>query len=347
MAKAPPKEAAAAAAIAGAAAVGGKLAWDKVSSRKAQEARAYRLDGQEHVPDGMRRVARGQLENGLDDLDGEPSRKLDDAVHASRKRLKRLRASLRLGRGALGEPTYKRENKTFRDLGRRLAGPRDAAVLVETLDGLTERFGDELGPEAMAPLHRQLERAHDAEVKALSEDQSAIGEVRDELESARTRTAAWSFDGKGFGALRPGLKKIYRRGRKSMRAAADDPSTERLHEWRKRTKDLWHAEQLLRPADPKRMKKLAKRTHDLSDLLGDDHDLAVLEAYVREHPGALPVQEDREALLAVIARRREKLQRKAFALGGKLYRRSPKRFVKRVERGWKKRAADTPPQVAG
>jgi CHAD domain-containing protein len=132
-----------------------------------------------------------------------------------------------------------------------------------------------------------------------------------------------------------------------MRAAADDPSTARLHEWRKRTKDLWHAEQLLRPADPKRMKKLAKRTHDLSDLLGDDHDLAVLETYVREHPGALPAPDDREALLAVIERRREKLQRRAFALGAKLYRRSPKRFVKRVERGWKKRAADSPRQVAG
>jgi CHAD domain-containing protein len=346
MAKAPPKEAAAAAAIAGAAAVGGRLAWDKFSSRKEEEARAFRLDGEEHVPDGMRRVARGQLENGLADLDGQPSRKLDEAVHESRKRLKRLRASLRLGRGALGERTYKWENKTFRDAGRKLAGPRDAAALVKTLDDLTERFGDELGPEAMAPLRRQLKHDHDAEVKTLSENEGAIQKVRDELESAHTRTAAWTFDKKGFGALRPGLKKIYGRGRKRMRAAAGDPSTERLHEWRKRTKDLWHAEQLLRAADPKGMKKLAKRTHDLSDLLGDDHDLAVLEAYVRERPTALPDPEDRAALLAVVGRRRKTLQRKAFALGHRLYKRPPKRFVKRIERDWRKRTAGSPQRVA-
>src|SRR4051812_32842281 len=109
--KGQPKEAAAAAALAGVAVAGGKLAWDKLSSDgDDQPSRAYRLEAGEFVPDGMRRVARGQLERGLEDLDGEPSGDLDEAVHESRKRLKRLRAGLRLVRGAIGEDTYKAEN---------------------------------------------------------------------------------------------------------------------------------------------------------------------------------------------------------------------------------------------
>jgi CHAD domain len=69
------------------------------------------------VPDGMRRIARGQLDAGIEELEGQPNRKLDEAVHETRKRLKRLRASLRLERCAIGDETYSRENAAFRDLG--------------------------------------------------------------------------------------------------------------------------------------------------------------------------------------------------------------------------------------
>src|SRR3954454_8411398 len=188
-----PKEAAAAAAaaIAGVAAAGGKLAWDKLSGRGEDPSRAYRLHEREYVPDGLRRVARGQLECGLEDLDGEPTDNLDQAVHETRKRLKRLRATLRLGRGGIGQDTYKAENAAFRDAGRRLAGPRDAAVLVETLDELTKRFADELRLEDTTPLRERLVRDHERQANALRKDESALESVRGELDRGRARTAAW------------------------------------------------------------------------------------------------------------------------------------------------------------
>src|SRR3954454_20179131 len=188
-----PKEAAtaAAAAIAGVAAAGGKLAWGKLSGRGEEPSRAYRLHEREYVPDGLRRVARGQLECGLEDLDGEPSDNLDQAVHESRKRLKRLRATLRLGRGGIDQDTYKAENAAFRDAGRRLAGPRDAAVLVETLDELTQRFADELRLEDTTPLRERLVRDHERQANALRKDESALESVRGELDRGRARTAAW------------------------------------------------------------------------------------------------------------------------------------------------------------
>jgi CHAD domain len=114
-------EAAAAAVVTGAAAIGGKLAKDKLSASRGREAaRVYRLEDGEFVPYGMRRIARGQLDPALEELEGQPNRKLDEAVHETRKRLKRLRASLRLERFAIGDETYRRENAAFRDLGKRL-----------------------------------------------------------------------------------------------------------------------------------------------------------------------------------------------------------------------------------
>jgi CHAD domain-containing protein len=341
-------EAAAAAVVTGAAAIGGKLAKDKLTASRAQKAaRAYRLRRGEFVPDGMRRIARGQLDAGIEELAGQPNRKLDEAVHETRKRLKRLRASLRLERFAIGDETYRRENAAFRDLGQRLSAPRDARVLLETLDGLIERFGDELPRDELGPLRDQLEQSHKRAVTKLRRGRATVDSVRDELEAARVRSASWTYDSDGFEALRPGLQRIYRRGRRSMRAAAEEPSDEHLHEWRKRAKDLWHALQIVRPAAPKRMKALARQAHRLSDLLGDDHDLAVLREHIARLDVAFEQEATRTALLSAIDRRRGSLRREALKLGARIYRRRPKRFARSVERGWQKRAAKQPEPIAG
>ena len=123
-----------------------------------------------------------------------------------------------------------------------------------------------------------------------------------------------------------------------MRRAQEEPTSANLHDWRKRVKDLWHAEQILRPASPKKMKKLAKRTHGLAALLGDDHDLAELRHYVASHRGCFNDRAAQVALIAVIDRRRKVLQDEAFIVGPKLYRRSPGQFVKAIRRRWRKLA---------
>jgi CHAD domain-containing protein len=332
------KEVAAAAALVGAAAVGGKFAWDRRADSKRDAEQAFRLYKEEAIPDGIRRIARGQLDQSHDELRDAPKRKLAGAVHETRKSFKRLRATVRLARGAIGDDTYRRENTAFRDAGRRLSGVRDASVLIETLDDLEKASGDALPTGATAGLRGRLEDERKRALDSLQADDALVAAVIADMEQARTRTAAWSFGTEGFDALEPGLRRIYRRGRKAMRRAQADPTNENLHEWRKRVKDLWHAEEILRPAAPKKMKKLAKQTHALADLLGDDHDLAELSLDVARHSTDFDDRMAQIALMAVIERRRKKLQGRAFGLGPKLYRRRPKRFVKAVERGGRKRS---------
>jgi CHAD domain-containing protein len=309
--------------------------------------RAYRLRDDERVPDGIRRIARGQLAGAHEELAGASQDTLGEAVHKVRKRLKRLRACLRLARDALGEETYERENAAFRTGGRRLSGARDAHMLVETVDGLNERIAGELPLAATAPLLAALRAEHERATVALRDYHAAIDATLDELHQAGSRTPRWDFDADGFDALKPGLRRIYRRGRKRMRVAARDPTTENLHEARKRVKDLWHATQIVRPAAPKKLKKLSRRAHDVAKLIGDDHDLAVLREYVERHPGCFEDEASKRALLVVLDRRRDVLQHRALKLGRRLYKRSPKRFVTSIERGWRKRAIGRPKPLAG
>jgi CHAD domain-containing protein len=330
---APAAAAGAVAAAGGAAAVVVKRARDRRARRtEAERARAFRLRRGEDTGDGVRRVARGQLDLAGERLEAGTGMRgdLDGAVHDTRKSFKRLRALVRLSRDALGDEAYRRENTIFRDAGRGLSGARDAAVLVQTLDGLTARYRDEVGDDAFTGLRAALASEAEAASSALSEDTTAVGEVQGTLEAARRRVGGWPLpeDG-GLAMLAPGFERIYRRGRRALKLARKEPDTETLHELRKRAKDLWHAAQILRPAATKAMKGLARRAHALSDVVGDDHDLAVLRAAAREHHATLAPGE--LALLErLIARRRARLQRTALAQARRVYARKPAELAKLV-----------------
>jgi CHAD domain-containing protein len=262
---------------------------------------------------------------------------LAEAVHGARKGFKRLRATVRLARAELGDEVYRRENATFRNAGRALSGARDAEVLVETLDGLERRSG-----ARFPQLRESLERDRAAAVARLEEDEAGRGEVLEALGSARARVETWPLAGDDFRVLAPGLRRVYRRGRRALAAARRERSDENLHELRKRVKDLWHATQLLGAARPKRMRPLAKDLHKLSDRLGDDHDLSVLGNDAAVRPRAFPGSAARDDFAKLVARRRAELQEDALARARRLYRRKPRRFVRSVGRRWEQRARAAP-----
>ncbi len=300
--------------------------------------RRFRLRKAEAVSDGIRRAAGGQLADSSAAFATASGRdELGEAVHGTRKSIKRARAALALSRDAIGEQTYRRESDALRAIAGPLSGARDAQVMSKTLRALEERFPDELSPQMTQRLHARLEDEWVREMGTLSDDGDLAAASAQSLGEARARTARWDFDKDGFDAVEPGLKRAYRRGRKRLRAACDEPSAENLHDTRKRVKDLEHAAELLRPAHPKRMKRLAKDAHALAGLLGDRNDLAVLRDYAESNPQLFSDMSAREALLAAIDRRAETLQRRALKRGRTLYRRSPKRFVRDIARGWDKR----------
>ena len=71
----------------------------------------------------------------------------------------------------------------------------------------------------------------------------------------------------------------------------------------------------------------------LADLLGDDHDLAMLAALLGSPDGpASQVAMPAEPLIELAEQRRAQLQRKAGRLGRRLYGEPPKEFRRRIER---------------
>ena len=278
---------------------------------------AYRLEEGEPLSEGIARVARGRIDRALEELRGETDSTPEQVVHEARKQLKKLRGLLRLARGELGEETYGRENACARDAARELAGMRDADAMLATLDTL--------GELETGPLRQALE-AHRVRTAGGARTQVA-GEVMQALEQARERVDAWPLERDGFEAVEAGLGRTYRRGRREWRAVRREPSVEGLHEWRKRVKDHWYQLVLLEAAWPGVLEPWAEEAHSLSRRLGEDHDLAVLLEWSREHA---PL----DGLEAVVTARREDLQAQAFGLAAHLYAERPARFVRRMRRWW-------------
>lgn len=268
---------------------------------------------------GIRRIVCGQIDAAIGDLELRGREDPGDAVHACRKRFKRVRAATRLLRDELGTETYRLENAAFRDFGRGLSHARDSQVLVETLDALQEHYAPEVPAGSFLGLRSALAEEHRAVERQLREKATADPPMIIELRAARDRVASWSLGQDSAGTLEPGFERIYRAGRRAFRAALTDPTDDSFHELRKRTKDLWHAAQILRPTAPKTLKTLADNAHRLSDLVGDDHDLAVLSEQVDLRPQCFADEREKTLLEALISRRRGQIQSEALELAHRIF----------------------------
>ncbi|MGH2853829.1 MAG: CHAD domain-containing protein, partial [Solirubrobacteraceae bacterium] len=164
--------------------------------------------------------------------------------------------------------------------------------------------------------------------------------VASELRAVRARVERWELRPRGFKLLAPGLERLYRQGRRGLRTARRRASTEALHTWRKRVKDLRYvAETLDRGGKSgaggasKRVRRVAQRADRLGEMLGEEHDLALLDRGVRERSRHFAGERrTRKRLLQLIARRRKTLRKRALREGERLYWHPPRRFVRRLKR---------------
>ena len=294
------------------------------AERREAERREFRLHEGEPAGEAISRVVTGQIDGAVDRLREAGDEDLGPAIHDARKSFKRGRAAIRLGRAAIGDAAYARENAAFRNAGRSLASARDA-------DGLVERYSEQLPPQAFAGLRAALAADAESARAQVRRSPALVPGVIADLEAARERVGAWE-GAADDDALTAGFRRVYKRGRRAYGSAQEKPDAETLHELRKRAKDLWHAAQIMRPEAPKRMKKMGRSAHKLADALGDDHDLAVLRDAAAERPDTLAPGEPL-LLNTIVGERQEELRRDALDRGRRLFKRKPGRVVASFDHG--------------
>jgi CHAD domain-containing protein len=152
---------------------------------------------------------------------------------------------------------------------------------------------------------------------------AALGAVVERIDDWETE-CDWAAIGRG-------ASRAYRAGRAAFVEADIDPTTERLHDWRKRVKDLWYHQRLLSEAWPEVLGVLAEEAHGLSELLGDDHDLGVLAEWIAGDRGGRGDAIRQDAILDLIAESRVEQLRDARRLARRVYAETAAAFTTRTQ----------------
>lgn len=246
------------------------------------------------------RIARELLiKDGRAILDALPSTSdQNDAIHAARKAIRRMRALLALVDGA--PFVLDREDLALRGLGKGLSDLRDAHVVVETarrLQAKSPGAGWDAVIEALE-LRRTRILQH-----SLAGD-PGFSRRRQLVERVLERIEAQPWKDLRRGTVLKALDLSERRASKAATRAKHDDTTEIVHRWRRKVRRL---RMQLDAADAlgvlhghgdghAALERKGKALHRTSDRLGWSQDLGMLRNLVRN----LPASDWKPEVLAVI-----------------------------------------------
>jgi len=293
---------------------------------------AYRLERGESVLSGLKRVVREEIESAGEHLSGKTKATRDESIHDARKSLKKVRATLRLVRGEMGE-AYRRENARLRDIAARLSEFRDAFAIIGTFDDLKNKFKSERAGTQLCSVRAGLIKRRDESGR--EEDVGVVlNAAAAALGKASKRVKRWPLETDGYEAIAPGLEETYRNGREALARARKDPSAENFHQLRKRVKDHWYHVRLLEGLWTEVIGAYEKSLKDLEDWLGNDHNLTVLRDKIAAEPAFFGKEKAIELTFDLIARYQKELRANAVPLAERIYEEKPREFTRRMRHLW-------------
>lgn len=290
---------------------------------------AFEIKPGEALPHAIRRMARAELADAREALSA-PGRSVDERVHDVRTAIKKVRALVRLVKP---KRQTRRANRRLEKVGGAVSAARDAEVVLKTFDGLVRGMHKPL-PPSLAAARAHLRARLRAEARPLARPRTTAA-LDARLARARRAVERWVPDKDRWRAVGPGLTSGYRRARQAMRAAYRSDSGADFHAWRRAVKTHRHQMHALAPIDPGTLRPRVGALDRLGQLLGDEHDLTVLEETVRAERACFPDERQCDRLLHLVARRRFRLRDRARPLGETLFAERPADFSGRLRTGFR------------
>jgi CHAD domain-containing protein len=287
----------------------------------------YQLVLGETISDGLFRIIAEEIDSAAKTLQQSKASALDTAIHEARKSIKKIRAVIDLAKPALGQ-NYKKQRSQFRDIGRNLSELRDLAALEELAAALSKKFKDK---SSLAVL-RGFSKLKAAAAQDLDKATVIAKAVEDLLES-RLAKKKWRLEN-SFNAIAPTLKETYRAGRRVFRQLGENSHFEAFHDLRKHAKAHLYHLRLFRESWDDAVQEREARFDELQERLGDEHNLALLSAWIQKRP----IRFGGEASLIVFQRKasayQQELRAEALALAAPLYAEKPRTALARLQSIW-------------
>jgi CHAD domain-containing protein len=286
------------------------------------------------LAEALSRILKEQIAIAANELSSQ-RQPVDSAIHEARKCVKRARSALRLIRPAIPD-RFREENLRLQQVGRKLSEFRDAQALIETLAELEQKEtnSSRAKPGARQEFKNALDRlkrrkkSFESAPHAGTQIRAAVRALRESLESI----GSLPFDQLDFSVLAGSFKTTLKRGRQAYSRAYSQPVAANFHEFRKRAKDMRYQLAVLTELWPEVFSGYVKSAKKLEQLLGEDHNLAVLTDVLNPSPGK---QKTFKLIASSVEKKQSKLRAKAKLLAGRLYAESPKVWDTRLQTSWR------------
>lgn len=293
---------------------------------------SYSLCKSESVSDEIIRILQEQAERAAAEYSRSTSRNAEEAVHETRKHVKKIRAALRLLRPVMEESHFEAENKRMQEIGRALSAVRDSEVQIELVRKLKSNEANSPSLHLLDLVLKKLIQDHQIHLQALASPKTKE-KIASGLKTATNNFKELVPPQISWPDLIQGYVLIYKKGRRAFGAAQDDPDFEKLHRWRKRVKDLGYASRLLHEIWPEVLKEISHQLKVLGEYLGEEHDWAVLRRNLLVLGSQQPAS-PRQILIERIDERHHQLQRAAFDKGKLIYLEKSSVFKSRIFHYW-------------
>lgn len=255
----------------------------------------------------------------------------EKALHSARKRIKALRALLRLVRPG-DEAFCRAENDRYRDISKSISGPRQATALIETIDRLIADFPNEADAAGLAGIRAMLARHRTDSAYGAAGLGTVLDKAVAECEAGRAALETLSLPDlpeHAADVLADGALATLRHARKALGHARERGRPDDFHDLRKAVKTHADHLSLLRKLWPSPVKPRRERVDALGESLGELHDVFVMRALIeaREAPfdGAEP-----KHLLRLLKRSEKALRKLCLADAADLFEDKPMRTARKL-----------------
>ncbi|CAN7243130.1 CHAD domain-containing protein [Mesorhizobium amorphae] len=308
---------------------------------------SFRIDPRLPLTGEVRRILAEEIGKALGHLE-TAREKPEQGLHKCRKRLKSVRALLRLVRSG-DEPFCQTENQCYKQVSALLAGPREATALIETIDRLATSFPEQSAGGGLDPVRDRLVlRQHEMHGGAGLD--AAIGAAaaacREGLERVE-RLVLPDQPEQAADILADGARATLRRARKALDKAGSRGAADNFHDLRKAAKTHSMHLSLLGRLWPTPIKARRKAVDELGEQLGDLHDVFVMRALLDADGEPLGSPQDTKLLAKLLKRSEKSLRKTCLADAAELFGDSPKRSTKKLARKVREDLAGAAQEDAG
>jgi CHAD domain-containing protein len=202
-------------------------------------------------------------------------------------------------------------------------------VLLGTLDDLVRTWPGKK-PDSLRKLRAHFSVRLDEALQAFDRT-CGFAKLARQLGRARRRVKRWTRAGDGWKAFGPGVARQYQQAHVRMAQAYRAGTGDAFHAWRRSVKSHRHQLHALMDLWPQELKGRVDQLDRLGDLLGEEHDLTVLESVLAATPLDVLDRPAHVQLLKQLDRRRDQRRAQARSLGAPLFREQPGVFKRRLK----------------